>query len=88
MGALYHPPGAGGANCLIKKERNMDKPKMILLGSAIIMEIAAVILIAKTLSTDSSPTVGLMFLIIGLVFLVIGVTRKQKDVKPENSPKN
>lgn len=66
----------------------MDKPKMILLGSAIIMEIAAVILIAKALSTDSSPTVGLMFLIIGLVFLVIGVTRKQRDVKPENGPKN
>lgn len=66
----------------------MDKSRMILLSSAIIMEIAAVILISKALFTDSSPTVGLMFLAIGLVFLVLGVTRKQRDVKPENGPKN
>jgi putative exporter of polyketide antibiotics len=66
----------------------MDKPKMILLGSAIIMEIAAVILIVKAISTDSSPTQGLTFLAIGLVFLVIGVTRKPKVVKPDNRPKS
>ena len=56
---------------------------MILLISAIVIEIAAVILIAKAIATDSSPTQGVIFLAIGLVFLVIGLTKKSKDVKPD-----
>lgn len=61
----------------------MDKPKMILLASAIIIEIAAIILIAKAISADSSPAQGLMFLAVGLVFLVIGIRRKPKDIKTD-----
>ena len=66
----------------------MDKAKMALLSSAIIMEIAAVILIAKSISTDTSSVPGLILLIVGIVLLVIGTTRKPKDVKPDDGPKN
>ena len=58
----------------------MDKGKMALLSSAIIMEIAAVILIAKSISTETSSAPGLILLIVGIVLLVIGTTRKPKDV--------
>ncbi len=59
--------------------------KMVLLVSAIVMEIAAVIMIAKSIATDSSPTTGLMFLVIGLFFLVIGITRKSENGKSETN---
>ncbi len=62
-----------------KAKRN----KMVLLVSAIVMEIGAVIMITKAIATDSSPTQGLMFLAFGLVFLVIGMTRKSENGKSE-----
>lgn len=61
------------------------KNKMLLLVTAIVIEIAAVIMIAKAIATDSSPTQGLMFLAIGLVFLVIGMTKKSENGKSETN---
>ena len=63
--------------------KKAKKAKMVLLVSAIVMELAAVIMIAKAMATDSSPTQGLIFLAIGLVFLVIGMTRKSENGKTE-----
>ena len=59
--------------------------KMVLLVSAIVIELAAVIMIAKAIATDSSPTTGLTFLAIGLFFLVIGMTRKSENGKTDAS---
>lgn len=61
----------------------MKKAKMVLLVSAIVIELAAVIMIVKSITTDLSPTQGLIFLAIGLVFLVIGLTRKSENGKTE-----
>ena len=61
----------------------MDKSRMIFFGGAIIIEIAAILILVKAISTDSSPAQGLMFLAIGLLFLIIGITRKSKDSKKE-----
>ena len=55
------------------------KARMVLLVSAIVIELAAVLIIAKAIATDSSPTQGLIFLGFGLVMLVIGMTRKSKN---------
>ena len=60
----------------------MNKGKMVLLVSAIIIEIAAVILIAKAIATDSSATQGIIALVMGLALLV-ALTRKPKDVKTD-----
>lgn len=56
---------------------------MVLLVSAIVIELAAVIMIAKAIATNSSPTTGLTFLAIGSFFLVIGMTRKSENGKTE-----
>lgn len=61
----------------------MNKAKMVVLVSAIIMEIGAVIVIAKAIATDSSATKGIIFLAIGLFFLLVALTRKPKDVKSD-----
>jgi hypothetical protein len=61
------------------------KSKMVLLVSAIVIELAAVIMIAKAYFTDSSPTTGLTFLAIGLVFLVIGIATKSENGKTDAS---
>ncbi len=63
--------------------KKANKTKMVILVSAIVIEVAAMIMIAKAIATDSSPTQGLMFLAIGLIFLVIGMTRKSENGKPE-----
>jgi len=63
----------------------MKKAKMVLLVSAIVIELAAVLIIAKAIATDSSPTQGLIFLGFGLVLLVIGMTRKSKNGKTDAS---
>ena len=57
--------------------------KMVLLVSAIVMELAAIIIIAKSIATDSSPMQGLTFLAIGLVFLVIAISKKAGDTKKD-----
>lgn len=61
------------------------KTKMVLLASALVIELAAVIMIAKALATDSSPTTGLTFMAIGLFFLVIGMSKKSENGKSETS---
>lgn len=61
----------------------MKKAKMVLLVSAIVIELAAVVMIAKAMATDSSPTQGLLFLSCGLILLVIGMTRKSKNGKAD-----
>lgn len=71
-----------------KNGANTNKPKkakMVLLVSAIVIELGAVIMIAKAYFTDSSPATGLAFLAMGLVFLVIGMTRKSEDDKSETN---
>ncbi|GEM_PF-6003141 len=62
----------------------MDKTKLVFLASAIIIEIAAIILIVKAISTDTSPTQGVIFLAIGLVFLIIGLIKKPKNADTES----
>jgi len=58
---------------------------MLLLVSAIVIELAAVIIIAKSIATDSSPTQGVILLGFGLVLLVIGITRKSENAKTDAS---
>ncbi len=57
----------------------MQKSKMILLISAIVMEIVAIILIAKATGAGSSPAIGIVLLVIGLMLLIIGVSNKTGD---------
>jgi hypothetical protein len=52
------------------------KPRKVVLVSAIVIELAGVIIITKAYATGSSPAVGLALLTIGLVFLIIGITKK------------
>jgi len=61
----------------------MKKAKMVLWVSVIVIELAAVFIIAKAIATDSSPTQGLLFLSFGLVLLMIGMTRKSKNAKAD-----
>jgi hypothetical protein len=56
-----------------------NKPGMLLIGCAIVIELAAVIMIVKASATDSSSAMGISFLAIGLIFLVLGI----KKVNPE-----
>lgn len=63
----------------------MKKSKMVFLASAVVIELAAVIMIVKAIATDSSPTTGITFLAIGLIFLVIGMTRKSENGKTDQS---
>jgi hypothetical protein len=65
--------------------KKAKKTRMVLLAFAIIIELAAVIMIAKAIATDSSPIQGLIFLAIGLFFLIIVVTRKSEDGKSETN---
>ena len=65
--------------------KKANKAKKVLLVSASVIELAAVIMIAKAYATHSSPTTGLTFLTIGLVFLVIGITRKSENGKSESN---
>jgi hypothetical protein len=55
----------------------MKKSKILLLAAAIVIEIAAIFLITKSISSDSSPVIGIVFLAIGLMFLIIGITSKE-----------
>ena len=66
----------------MEKEKK-NTAKMVLLASAIVTEIAAIIILVKAVSTDSSPATGLAFLAIGMVFLILGVTKKSEGGKPE-----
>jgi len=68
-----------------KQKSNTNKTKVILLVSAIVIGLAAVIMITKAYVTHSSPTTGLTFLAIGLVFLAIGITRRSGNGKPESN---
>mgnify|MGYP001583582305 CR=1 FL=1 len=61
------------------------KAKMVFLASVVVIELAAVIMIVKSITTDSSPTTGITFLAIGLIFLVIGMTRKSENAKTDQS---
>ncbi|MBW3565295.1 MAG: hypothetical protein KY459_11260 [Acidobacteria bacterium] len=54
------------------------KPSMILLVSAIVIEVAAIVLIVKSIVTDSSPTLGIIFLAVGMTMLVIGLATRSK----------
>ena len=47
--------------------------KKLMLGSAILIELVAIVLIARSIGTDSTPTAGLVLLSVGLVFLVIAI---------------
>lgn len=51
---------------------------MILLVSAIVIEVAAIVLIVKSIVTDSSPTLGIIFLAVGMTMLVIGLATRSK----------
>ena len=57
----------------------MKKNKILFLSAAIVMEIAAVILIGKAISSNSSPTMGIAFLVIGLAILIIGIASKSTE---------
>jgi hypothetical protein len=51
--------------------------------SAIVIEIAGIIMITKETANDSSPAVGILFLVIGLVFLIIGAVKKTESGKAD-----
>ena len=57
----------------------------VLLVSAIIIELAGVVMITKAYATRSSPAIGLTLLAIGLVFLIIGITGKTQNGKSESN---
>lgn len=59
----------------------MNKSKMVFLVSAILAEIAGIILLVKAVATDSSITQGLIFLVVGMLFLVIGIAKKPTNVE-------
>lgn len=59
------------------------RAKMVLLVSAIVIELAAIIIITKSIAADSSPTQGIILLGFGLVFLVIALSRKAQDTKKD-----
>ena len=63
----------------------MKKDKLLLLASAIVIEIAAIIMIAKAISTDSSPAIGITFLAIGIFFLILGITKKGEPGKSDQN---
>ncbi|MGH2567394.1 MAG: hypothetical protein ACRDGA_03575 [Bacteroidota bacterium] len=63
----------------------MKRARMLLLLSAVVIEIAAVILIVKAIATDSSPTEGLVFLSFGLIVLLIGLRKKPESGKTDAS---
>ena len=54
----------------------MDKTKMALLATATIIEIVAIILLGKSIWSDSSPTAGILLLVLGMTLLVIGIAKK------------
>jgi len=57
----------------------MKKSKILLLSASLVIEAAAIILISKSIASDSSPAIGIIFLTIGLTFLIIGITSKSND---------
>ncbi|HEX9614322.1 MAG TPA: hypothetical protein VGA55_02405 [Bacteroidota bacterium] len=59
------------------------KARRVLLVSAAVIELVAVILMVKAIATDSSPTIGIVFLIFGMIFLIIGMTGKAENRKTE-----
>jgi hypothetical protein len=64
----------------------MKKARMILLVSAIVIELTAMIIITKAYFIHSSSSTGPIFFAIGLVFLVIGMTKKHRTADRSQSP--
>lgn len=58
------------------------KPSTILLVSAIVIEVAAIILLSKAVATDSEPALGLVLLVIGVITMIIGISAKKKPAGP------
>ena len=56
----------------------MKNPQMVLMWTGIVMELAGIVLIAKSMGSDSSPAMGIILLGIGVVVMVIGMARKSK----------
>ena len=61
----------------------MKNTKMILLWSGIIIELAGIVLIAKSMGSDTSPATGIILLSIGIITMVIGMGQKAKQDEPE-----
>jgi Na+/H+ antiporter NhaA len=59
------------------------KIKIAILSLAIVVELVAIISIARAYYTDSSSAAGLGGLVIGMILLVIGIAQK-----PENDKKS
>ncbi|MCI0707086.1 MAG: hypothetical protein L0Y80_06370 [Ignavibacteriae bacterium] len=58
----------------------MNKGKQLFLATGIILELVAVILLAKS---EGSTGTGVVFLAVGLVFLIIGITRKPQPAEKQ-----
>ena len=64
----------------------MKNTKMILMWSGIVIELAGIVLIAKSISSDSSPAMGIILLSIGVITMVIGMAQKPKQTETEARP--
>ena len=54
----------------------MKKIKIVLIISAIIFEILAIVVLQMCMATNVSPVLGITLLIVGLLLLIIGIVLK------------
>ena len=57
----------------------MKNTKMILMWSGIVIELAGIVLIGKSIGSDSSPAIGIILLSSGVITMVIGMAQRPKQ---------
>jgi predicted membrane channel-forming protein YqfA (hemolysin III family) len=67
-------------NAIMKEGRNA---KVLLLVLSLLISFSGLSVIAKSLMTDASPTIGITLIVIGLILLSIGLFMKSEDRKTE-----
>ena len=61
----------------------MKNSKRVLIGSGIIIELAGIILLAKSAASDSSPAMGIALFVLGVVMMAIGMATKPAARSPQ-----
>lgn len=57
----------------------MNKPRftrMVFLCAVIVIELAAIVMITKSIVRDTSPALGIVFLCVGMVMMIIAMATK------------